>query len=116
MRDEIIVVPYVCCLGPPRIKPLQPQLHAELGGQLQISCTATNAKDASVKLNFTWRVSNSAQYNITRTDEDDSHMATSTLHIGKVTHHHSGVYQCIVDNGGSASVKTSSEVVVQGTD
>ena len=68
-----------------------------------------------MKLMFSWRVPDGVMYNIT-TDEDDSHRASSTLHIGSVTHNHSGVYWCFVRNDGhqrSISV-TSTTVIVEG--
>ena len=105
---------FIYCLGPPRITPLQPQFHAELGRGLRINCTATNAPDASIDLTFTWKAPNGARFDITRTTEDESRTATSTLHINTVTHSHGGEYQCVVTNGGEASDTTSSEIVVQG--
>ena len=102
-------------LGPPRINPLQPQFHAELGKEFQINCTATNILDASMNLTFTWRGPNGVQLDYTEPYEDDSRTATSTLRISTITHSHGGVYQCIVRNGGSANDTTSSEIVVQGT-
>ena len=105
---------FIYCLGPPRIMPLQPQFHAELGRDFQINCTATNAQDASINLTFIWKAPDGAQFEITRTTEDESRTATSTLHINTVTHNHGGEYQCVVRNGGVASDATSSEIVVQG--
>ena len=113
--STIETIPYVCCLGPPRISPLQPQFHAELGREFQINCTATNIPNASVNLIFSWSGPNGVRLDYTTTDEDDSRTATSTLHINTITHDHGGVYQCIVRNGGSANDTTSSEMVVQGT-
>lgn len=108
------MAPYAYCVGPPRVKPLQPQLDAELGKKFWISCVATNDQDASINLIFTWRTPNGVQFNITTTDENDSRTATSTLHISEVTRNHGGVYRCTVSNGGPGSATTSSEIVVQG--
>ena len=108
---DIIVV---YCLGPPRITPLQPQFHAELGRDFEINCTATNVHDATINLNFTWSTPNGVQFDISSTAEDESRTATSTLHIDMITPNHGGEYQCIVSNGGEAIRTTSSEIVVQG--
>ena len=102
-------------LGPPRISPLQPQFHAELGKEFQINCTATNILGASANLMFTWSGPNGVHLDYTTPDEDNSRTATSILRISTITHGHSGVYQCTVRNGGSASDTTSSMIVVQGT-
>ena len=101
-------------LGPPRISPLQPQFHAEMGKEFQINCTATNVPDASGNLTFTWTGPNGIELNFTNPDEDSSRTATSTLNISMITHHHGGVYQCIVRNGGAANDTITSEIVVQG--
>ena len=101
-------------LGPPKVNPIKPQFHAELGKHFQINCTATNNRDASVNLVFSWKTPNGVQFNVTTTKEDSSRTATSTLHISTVTHKHGGEYQCIVSNGGSAKDITSSSIMVQG--
>ena len=98
------------------IEELLKELHVVLGEEFQITCTATNDQDAPMKLMFSWRVPDGVMFNNMTTDEDDNHRALSTLHIGKVTHNHSGVYQCFVRNDGhqrNISV-TSTTVIVEG--
>ena len=92
------------------------ELHVVLGEELQITCTATNDQDAPMKLMFSWRVPDGVMYNNITTDEDDSHTSSSTLHIGRVTHNHSGGYQCAVRNGEdrSASLSKSTTVIIEG--
>ena len=87
-----------------------------LGEEFQITCTATNDEDAPMNLMFSWRTPNGVQFNVTTTDEDDSHTATSTLHIHTVTLNHGGVYQCIVSNGGhqANNISVNSTLIVEG--
>ena len=87
-----------------------------LGEEFRITCTATNDQDAPMNLMFSWETPNSAHLSLITTDEDDSHTATSTLHISTVTHDHDGVYQCIVRNGGAVSANSSkaTTVIVEG--
>ena len=73
--------------------------HVVLGENVHINCTATNDQDAPRNLMFSWTTLNNLHYTITTTDEDDSHTATSTLHISNVTGNHGGVYVCTVSNG-----------------
>ena len=103
-------------LGPPVIKELPKQLHAVLGEQFQITCIATNDQDAPMNLMFSWHIPNRVQPNITTTDEDNSHMATSTHHISTVTRDHSGMYMCTVSNGNDQGNANSVNwtVVVEG--
>ena len=84
--------------GPPIIEELPQQLHAVLGVEFWITCTATNDQDAPMKLIFSWSTPNGVQFNVTTTAEDNGHTATSTLRISRVTHSHAGAYQCIVRN------------------
>ena len=95
---------------------LPQQLHPGLGEEFWITCTAINDQDAPMNLKFSWQTPNSVQFNVTTTDEDDGHRATSTLHIGRATHNHGGVYQCIVRNDGQQSNNNSVSltVVVEG--
>jgi len=86
-----------------------------LGEEAQITYTATNDQDAPRKLMFSWRTPNNNKFigtstdkfNITTTDEDDSHTATSILHISTVTHNHGGEYECVVRNGEPISANSS---------
>ena len=96
---------------------LPQQLHVVLGEELWITCTATNDQDAPMKLAFSWRTSNGVPFNVTTTDENNGRIATSTLHIGRVTHSHAGGYQCIVKNDGHQRKNNSvaSTVIVEGT-
>ena len=99
------------------IQKLPQQLCIVLGEELQIKCGAINDQDALVNLVFFWRAPNGVQFNITTTTEDDSRTATSTLHISRVTHNYSGLYQCFVRNDGhqrNSSSVTSTTVIVEG--
>ena len=104
--------------GLPVIAELPQQLHVVLSEEFQITCTATNDEDAPMKLTFSWRVPDGVMFTIATTDEDDNHTASSTLHISRVTHNHSGVFQCSVRNGGhqrnSRNFVTSTTVIVEG--
>ena len=85
-----------------------------LGEELQITCTATNDEDAPMNLMFSWRTPNNVQFNFTITN--NSHTATSTLHISTVTYTHGGVYQCIVrnDEHQANNISVNSTVIVEG--
>ena len=99
------------------IEKLPQQLHVVLSEEFQITCTATNVQDAPMKLMFSWRVPDGITFSNMTTDEDDGHRASSTLHIGRVTHNHSGVYQCFVRNDGhqrNNNFVTSTTVIVEG--
>ena len=72
--------------------------HVVLGENVHINCTATNDQDAPMNLMFSWTTLNNLHFTITTTDEDNSHTATSTLHISNVTSNHGGVYICTVSN------------------
>jgi len=95
------------------VRELPQQLHAVSGEKFQITCTATNDRDAPANLMFSWRTPNGVQVSVTVTDEDDSHTASSTLHISTVTHNYAGVYQCVVRNGESQNYEKTT-VVVEG--
>ena len=87
-----------------------------LGEELKITCTANNDQDAPMKLTFSWRPPNGVHFNVTTTHEDDSYKATSTLHVGRVTRNHSGMYQCIVSNDGHQRINNSvtSTIIIEG--
>ena len=97
------------------IEELPQQLHVVLGEEFKITCSATNDQDAPMKLTFSWRSPDGVDVNVT-THEGDSHTATSTLHVGRITRNHDGVYQCIVSNDGHQRINTSviSTVIVEG--
>ena len=99
------------------IQELPQQLYKVLGEEFRVTCAAINGQDAPVNLVFSWRAPNGVHFNVTTTTEDDSLKATSTLHISRVTHDHSGVYQCFVRNDGhqrNSSSVTSTTVIVEG--
>ena len=100
------------------IEELPQDLHVVLDEEFQITCTATNDRDAPMKLMFSWRVPDGVMFNNITTDEDDSLRASSTLHIGRVTHNHSGVYWCFVRNDeyqrNNKNSVTSTTVSVEG--
>ena len=96
------------------VKGLPQQLHAVLGKEFQITCTATNDRDALMSLILSWITPTGVD--ITITDEYDGLTATSTLHISNVTHNHGGVYQCTASNGEHQgnNVSITSTLVVEG--
>ena len=90
--------------------------HVVLGENVHINCTATNDQDAPMNLMFSWTTLNNLHFTIASTDEDNSHTATSTLHISNVTSNHSGVYMCTVSNGENRrnNVSVNSTLIVEG--
>ena len=100
--------------GPPLVEGLPQQLHAVLGKEFQITCTATNDQDAPMSLILSWTTPNGID--ITPTDEHNGLTTTSTLHISNVTHNHGGVYQCTASNGEHQgnNVSVTSTLVVEG--
>ena len=85
-----------------------------LGEEFQITCTATNDQDAPTNLMFSWRTpKRRILFNETTTDEDDSRIASSTLHISSVTYNDSGRYRCSVRNDGGSDVATL-RLIVEG--
>ena len=84
-----------------------------LGEVFQITCTASNDQDAPTNLMFSWRTSKGVEFNETTTDEDDSHTASSTLHISSVTYNDGGRYRCSVRNDGGSAV-TTLRLIVEG--
>ena len=94
---------------------LPQQLHAVLGKEFQITCTATNDQDAPMNLTVSWKALNGVT-DITTTDEHNSNTITSTLHISNVTHAHGGMYRCTASNGERRrnNVSVSSTLVVEG--
>ncbi|XP_065918896.1 protogenin B-like [Dysidea avara] len=55
---------------------------------------------------FSWKTPKRVEFNETTTDEDDSHTASSTIHISSVTYNDSGRYRCSVRNDGGSDVTT----------
>ena len=90
--------------------------HVVLGENVHINCTATNDQDAPMNLMFSWTTLNNLHFTVTTTDEDNSHTATSTLHISNVTSNHGGVYMCTVSNGEHQrnNVSINSTLIVEG--
>ena len=97
------------------IQELPLQLHAVLGEEFNISCTATNDHDAPMNLTLSWTAPNGV--NITTTNKHDGlTAATSTLRISNVTHDHGGVYQCTLSNGRHRrnNISVTSTIVIEG--
>ncbi|XP_065918202.1 receptor-type tyrosine-protein phosphatase S-like isoform X7 [Dysidea avara] len=93
--------------GPPIVQELPQQVHVVLDEEFKITCTASNDQDAPTNLMFSWRrLREQVEFNETTTDEDDSHTASSTLHISSVTYNDSGRYRCSVRNGDGSAVTT----------
>ena len=98
------------------VQDLPQQVHVVLGEEFQITCTATNDQDAPTILIFSWETppkKKRIQFNETTTDEDDSHTASSTIHISSVTNNDGGRYRCIVRNG-DGSIVTTLKLIVEG--
>ena len=62
---------------------------------------------------FSWKTPKRVEFNETTTDEDDSHTASSTIHISSVTYNDSGRYRCSVRNDGGSDV-TTLRLIVEG--
>ena len=52
-----------------------------MGEQFQITCNATNDKDAPHNIMFTWMTPDGVDPIVNMTSEDDDHTASSTLYI-----------------------------------
>ena len=91
------------------------QLHAVLGKEFHITCTATNDQDAPMNLTLSWTAPPNG-VNVTTTNKHDGLTATSTLHISDVAHDHGGVYVCTASNGDHQgnNISTASNLVVEG--
>ena len=87
-----------------------------LDEQFQITCNATNDKDAPHNMMFTWMTPDGVDHNVNMTSEDDDHTASSTLYISRLARNDSGTYKCYVTNNNvsNARVVTSTTVIVKG--
>ena len=87
-----------------------------LDEQFQITCNATNDKDAPYNMMFTWMTPDGVDHNVNMTSEDDDHTASSTLYISRLARNDNGTYKCYVTNNNvsNASVVTSTIVIVKG--
>ena len=88
-----------------------------LGEQFQITCNATNDKDAPHNMMFTWMTPDGVDHNVKITGEDDDHTASSSLYISRLARSDNGTYKCYVTNNNydsSASVVISTTVIVEG--
>ena len=100
----------------PTINPLPHHIHGVLGEQFQITCDATNDKDASHNMIFTWMTPDGVDYNVNMTSEDNDHTASSTLYISRLARSDNGTYKCYVTNNNvsDVSIFTSTTVIVEG--
>ena len=100
----------------PTINPLQHQTLGVLDEQFQITCNATNDKDAPHNMMFTWITPDGVDYNVNMTSEDDDHSVSSTLYISRLARSDNGTYKCYVTNNNvsNASIFTSTTVIVEG--
>ena len=96
------------------IKNIPVHLHAVLGEEFHISCTATNDHDAPMNLTLNWTAPSGVD--IITTNKHDGLTTTSTLHISDVTHNHGGVYVCTASNGDYPGnyISIASTMVVEG--
>ena len=100
----------------PVLTQFPPQMLGVLGEQFQITCNATNDEDAPHNMMFTWMTPDGVDHNVKMTSEDDDHTASSTLYISILARSDNGTYKCYVtnNNASSASVVTSTTVIVEG--
>ena len=87
-----------------------------LDEEFQITCNATNDKDAPHNMMFTWVTPDGVDHYVNMTSEDDDHTASSTLYISRLARSDSGTYKCYVTNNNvsNAGVVTSTIVIVKG--
>ena len=85
-----------------------------LDEQFQITCNATNDKDAPHNMMFTWMTPDGVDHNVNMTSEDDDHTASSTLYISRLARSDNGTYKCYVTNNNvsNASVVTIVTIVI----
>ena len=96
------------------IEKLPLQLHAVLGKEFNITCTATNDHDAPMNMTLSWIAPSGVD--IITTNKHGGFTTTSTFHISDVTHNHNGTYQCTASNGEHQenNISTISTLVVEG--
>ena len=99
----------------PTVNSLPPQTLGVLDERFQITCNATNDKDALHNMMFTWRVPDGVDHYVNMTCEDD-HTASSTLYISRLAKSDNGTYKCYVTNNNvsNARVVISTTVIVKG--
>ena len=100
----------------PTINLLSNQTLGVLDEQFQITCNATNDKDAPHNIMLTWMSPDGVDYNVNMTSEDDDHTASSTLYISRLARNDNGTYKCYATNNNvsDASIFTSTTVIVEG--
>ena len=100
----------------PTINRLPHQTLGVLGEKFQITCNATNDKDAPHHMMFTWMTPDGVDYDVNMTSEDDDQTASSTLFISRLARSDNGTYKCYVINNNisDAIVVTSTTVTVEG--
>ena len=89
-----------------------------MGEQFQITCNATNDKDAPRDMMFTWMTPDGVDPIVNMTTEDDDHTASSILYISRLARSDNGTYKCYVTNNnvsnGSVVTTTTTTVIVEG--
>ena len=101
----------------PKITSLPHKILGVLGEQFQITCNATNDKDAPHNMMFTWMTPDGVDPIVNITTEDDDHTASSTLYISRLAGSDNGTYKCYVTNNNVSSasvVTTATTVIVEG--
>jgi len=91
---------------------LPQEIHAVLGEEFRVTCTAKNDRDAPKNLMFTWSKPKNVQINIVNSDGDTKWTAFSSLIITNITKNYEGKYKCTVDNGGKIS--TDFKLIIEG--
>ena len=115
MPQFVITVYQHTYVDKPTVNPLPHQILGVLDEQFQITCHATNDKDAPHTMMFTWITPDGVGHNVNMTSEDD-HTASSTLYISSLARSDGGTYKCYVTNNNvsNARVVTSTTVIVKG--
>ena len=100
----------------PIVNALPHQTLGVLDEQFQITCNATNDKDAPHNVMFTWMTPDGVDHNVNMISENDDHTASSTLYINRLARSDNGTYKCYVTNNNvnNASVVTSTTVIIEG--
>ena len=104
-------------IGKPKVNALPNLTFGVLGKQFQITCNATNDKDAPRDMMFTWMTPDGVDPIVKMTSEDDDHTASSTLYISRLSRSDNGTYKCYVTNNNVSSasrVTITTTVIVEG--
>ena len=100
--------------GPPTIQKFKQIHYLVAGDQFTLSCTANDDRDSPNGTQFVWYKDGSNITSLTKVVPADKLLYTSQLDIQQLnSDDHSGNYSCIAYNNPSASVNTSTTLVVE---